>query len=136
MIKIFYVELTEIEIDEIVNFIEGQTEDLERIEVELSDLTRGFPELTIKAFEEQPFNIQAAIMDARAALLSSVTTVLSMFSGLIQKLKSIPSKILNALSAFLRKFWKIVSKYISIFKIESITVVISVTPSVTVVLKP
>ena len=75
-------------------------------------------------------------MDARATLFSSVTTVLSSVSSLFQKLKSVPSVILNELFNFLNSFWKIVSKYINIFKIESIKITISVTPSVEVVLKP
>jgi len=53
-----------------------------------------------------------------------------------KKIKNVPSKILNALLAFFKSFWKIISKYISIFKIESIKITISATPSVEVVLKP
>ncbi|MEM2570068.1 MAG: hypothetical protein QXT67_09070 [Candidatus Bathyarchaeia archaeon] len=131
-----YVELSHNEINEIVDFIYGQIEVLEKIDSSLSELTTEFYALTAEVLETQPSNVQLAIMNAKATLLSSVTTVLSSVSGLIQKLRRIPSVILNALFNFLKIFWKIISRYMNMFKIESITITISMTPSVVVVLKP
>lgn len=131
-----YIELSPDEINEIVKFINNQRIVLEEIDCKLSDLTRDFYALTAEALERQPLGVQSEITDARATLISSVTTVLSSVSGLMQRLKSVPSKILDALFNFLESFWKIISKYLSIFKIESITITISMTPSVVLVLKP
>jgi hypothetical protein len=101
----------------------------------LDDLARSLPRLSVEVLESQP-SVRAVMMDARASLLSNVTTVLFSVSGIIQKFKFVPSSVLGALSGFLTTFWRIISKYFSIFKIESITVTISVTPSIVVVLKP
>jgi Ni,Fe-hydrogenase III large subunit len=131
-----YPELSKEEIDDVVSFIKKQTEELEEIESNLNNLTRNFPRLTVDVLEAQPPDVRAGIMNVKASLLSSVTTVLSWVSGVIQKFRNVPSIVLSALSAFLTTFWRIISKYTSIFKIESITVTISVTPSVVVVLKP
>jgi|GEM_PF-1276621 hypothetical protein len=131
-----YLELSQDEVNDIVNFINQRAEELENIERNLNNLTRNFRALTVEELESKPFDIKASIMDAKASLLSNVTNVLSSVSGLFQKIKSVPSKILNALLAFLKIFWKIISKYISIFKIESIKITISATPSVEVDIKP
>jgi Ni,Fe-hydrogenase III large subunit len=131
-----YPELSKEEIDDVVSFIKEQTEELEEIESNLNNLTRNFPRLTVDVLEAQPPDVRAGIMNVKASLLSSVTTVLSWVSGVIQKFRSAPSSVLSALLDFLNIFWRIISKYTGIFKIESITVTISVTPSVVVVLKP
>ena len=108
---------------------------MEEIESSLDGLARSLHGLTVEVLESQP-SVRVAVMDARASLLSNVITVLSSFSGIIQKFGSVPSTLLNALSNFLTAFWRIISKYIGIFKIDLITVTISATPSVVVVLKP
>jgi hypothetical protein len=131
-----YLELSEEEIDELVSFIYERTEELKGIESSLDRLTENFRTLTVEELEIQPHEIRAGIMAAKASLLSNVTTVSYSVSGLIQKLISVPSRVLNALLTFLSSFWRIILKYIGIFKIESITVTIGVTPSVTVVFKP
>jgi hypothetical protein len=85
--------------------------------------------------EVQP-GVRAAVMGARASLLSNVTIVLSSVFSVIQKFRIAPSSLLNALSDFLTAFWRIILKYIGIFKIDSITITISTTSSIVVVLEP
>jgi hypothetical protein len=130
-----YPELSEGEVADLVGFIVERTKELERIEGGLDGLARSLPRLSVEVLESQP-SVRAAVMDARASLLSNVTTVLSSVSSVIQKFRIVPSSLLNALLNFLTAFWRIISKYIGIFKIDSITITISTTPSVVVVLKP
>ena len=82
-----YPELSKEEIDDMVSFIKKQTEELEEIESNLNNLTRNFPRLTVDVLEAQPPDVRAGIMNVKASLLSSVTTVLSWVSGVIQKFR-------------------------------------------------
>jgi hypothetical protein len=129
-----YPELSEGEVADLVGFIVERTKELEEVEGGLDGLARSLPRLSVEVLESQP-SVRAAVMDARASLLSNVTTVLSSVSSVIQKFRIVPSSLLNALSNFFTAFWRIILKYIGIFKIYFITITISTTPSIVIVLK-
>jgi hypothetical protein len=94
----------------------------------------GIP--TADELDRIPRHDMLELADARAVVLTAVQAVVPTASTFLQKLRTIPSSLMNALSNFLTVFWKIVSRYFNLFKIESIQITISINPSIVVVLKP
>jgi hypothetical protein len=129
-------EPSESEINSLIQFINEHTNQLIYIDEKLAEWTRRHSIPSTDELDRIPLHDRLELLDARAVVLTAVQTVLPPVSTILQKLKSIPSSLLSALSQFLTMFWKIISKYLNLFKIESIQITISINPSIVVVLKP
>jgi hypothetical protein len=129
-------EPSESEINSLIQFINEHTNRLILIYEKLADLTRMHGISSTDELDRIPLQDRLELLDARAVVLTTIQAVLPPASTVLQKLKSIPSSLLSALSQFLTVFWKIVSRYLNLFKIESIQITIGINPSIVVVLKP
>jgi hypothetical protein len=129
-------EPSESEINSLIQFINEHTKQLVYIYEKLDEWTHRHDIRTTDELDRIPLHDRLELLDARAVVLTAVQAVLPPASSILQKLKSIPSSLLSALSKFLTVFWKIVSRYLNLFKIESIQITIGINPSIVVVLKP
>jgi hypothetical protein len=129
-------EPSESEINSLIQLIDEHTRRLVQIYDSLEAWTSRYGIPTADELDRIPRHDMLELADARAVVLTAVQAVVPTASTFLQKLKTIPSSLMNALSNFLTVFWKIVSRYFNLFKIESIQITISINPSIVVVLKP
>jgi hypothetical protein len=129
-------EPSESEINSLIQLIDEHTRRLVQIYDRLEAWTSRYGIPTADELDRIPRHDMLELADARAVVLTAVQAVVPTASTFLQKLKTIPSSLMNALSNFLTLFWKIVSRYFNLFKIESIQITISINPSIVVVLKP
>jgi hypothetical protein len=129
-------EPSESEINSLIQLIDEHTRRLVQIYDRLEAWTSRYGIPTADELDRIPRHDMLELADARAVVLTAVQAVVPTASTFLQKLKTIPSSLMNALSNFLTVFWKIVSRYFNLFKIESIQITISINPSIVVVLKP
>jgi hypothetical protein len=129
-------EPSESEINSLIQLIDEHTKRLVQVYDRLEAWTNRYGIPTADELDRIPRHDMLELADARAVVLTAVQAVVPTASTFLQKLKTIPSSLMNALSNFLTVFWKIVSRYFNLFKIESIQITISINPSIVVVLKP
>jgi hypothetical protein len=129
-------EPSESEINSLIQLIDEHTRRLIQIYERLEAWTDRYGIPTTDELVRIPRRDMLELADARAVVLTAVQVVLPTASTILQKLKTIPSSLISVLSNFLTVFWKIVSRYLNLFKIESIQITISINPSIVVVLKP
>jgi len=129
-------EPSESEINSLIQLIDEHTKRLVQVYDKLEAWTSRYVIPTADELDRIPRHDMLELADARAVVLTAVQAVVPTASTFLQKLKTIPSSLMNALSNFLTVFWKIVSRYFNLFKIESIQITISINPSIVVVLKP
>jgi len=129
-------EPSESEINSLIQLIDEHTKRLVQVYDKLEAWTSRYGIPTADELDRIPRHDMLELADARAVVLTAVQAVVPTASTFLQKLKTIPSSLMNALSNFLTVFWKIVSRYFNLFKIESIQITISINPSIVVVLKP
>jgi hypothetical protein len=129
-------EPSESEINSLIQLIDEHTRRLVQIYDRLEAWTSRYGIPTADELDRIPRHDMLELADARAVVLTAVQAVVPTASTFLQKLRTIPSSLMNALSNFLTVFWKIVSRYFNLFKIESIQITISINPSIVVVLKP
>jgi len=109
-------EPSESEINSLTQLIDEHTRRLIQVYERLQVWTDRYGIPTADELDRIPRHDMLELADARAVVLTAVQAVVPTASTFLQKLKTIPSSLMNALSNFLTVFWKIVSWYFNLFK--------------------
>jgi Mg2+ and Co2+ transporter CorA len=120
--------------EELLLFIQEQEEAMDQIGEEMKVVTQEYQALTSEALQLIPREHQEKIAQYQAEIISSLTTILPMASKMIQR-EETPRKLLEKLHTYIRKAITLLTQYIKIFKIESVEITISMTPSIVITLK-
>jgi hypothetical protein len=116
--------------------LERYVRELEEVDDNLKDIIERSTSKSLTSLQEHPEMIQGQILAQRDKALSIGYAVTATISSLIQKFRAAPSKLLQLFIRLVNKFVSLITTYVGIFKIDSIEITISLTPSIVVILKP
>lgn len=122
------------EINEIKRIMEGYIDNFVEIDSNVSKLVRNSTTKThqLDSFDE---NAQKMILENRDKAVSIGFIAISTMSLLIRRFRS-AAKLSNLFIQIVNCFVSLITKYESLFKITSIQVTISLTPSIVIIFKP
>jgi hypothetical protein len=154
-------EKTDVEVDQLIELIDTYESQLKTIEEKISDILntvpKQFPAGYVVKLEDLPPDTQMNILAYRNQALSIGTAALLGVSNKIQQLILIPEveipgvfletypkrppeklrkKLIDSFTNLMNTFISLMTKNIHLFKIDSIEIMIGLTPSITVRLKP
>lgn len=122
------------EIDDIKRMMEGYIEDFVEVDNNISKLVKNSPTKTLQ-LESLDENTQNTILENRDSALSIGFIAISTMSLLIRRFRS-AAKLSSLFIQLVNRFVSLITKYVGLFKIASIQVTISLTPSIVIVFKP
>lgn len=130
-----YDEPSSQEIEEIENIAEDSFGKLSNIDEKMTRIV-GSDVDAMTRLESYGSEKQKEILKNRDEALAIGYSSISVISNIIQKFKSVKSKLIKSFIKLINRFVSLVTKYVGVFKIDSISITISMTPSIVVTLKP
>jgi hypothetical protein len=128
--------LSSSEISELEELIKQYTTEFEKIDKDLEALIGSPPTANAMSLESHSPELQKKILMHRDQALSTGYAVISTISNIIQRFRTAPASLLKIFIKLVNRFIALLTKYVGLFKIDSIEITISMTPSVVVTLKP
>ncbi|MEM2856859.1 MAG: hypothetical protein QW416_07155 [Candidatus Nitrosocaldaceae archaeon] len=129
-------DLSQSELKDITEFLTQQLNELKEIESELEKATIRYKGIRLLSREMLSGEEDVIVSELNARLLSTLTITTTYVNALIEKVKHLPTKILDILKQFYTQCLSIINKFANLFKIEEITLTISSSPSLQIVFKP
>ena len=123
------------EIDNIKQMMESYISDFVNIDNNVSNMIKNSDENTLLKFEAFDKETKDEILRNRDEALSIGFIAISTMSLLIRRFRS-ASKLSSLFIQLINRFVSLITKYVGLFKIESIQVTISLTPSIVIIFKP
>ena len=122
------------EIDDIKRIMEGYIDDFTNVDNNISKLVKNSTTKTLQ-LESYDENIQNMILENRDKALSTGFIAISTMSLIIRRFRS-AAKLSSLFIRLVNRFVSLITKYVRLFKIESIQFTVSLTPSIVIVFKP
>jgi len=122
------------EINDIKQTMEGYITDFTNIDNDVSNMIKSFDQATLK-LETLDRETTTKILKNRDELLSIGFIAISTMSLLIRRFRS-AARLSSLFIQLINQFVSLITKYVGLFKIESIQVTISLNPSIVIVFKP
>jgi hypothetical protein len=119
------------EINRIKQSMEGYINDFDKIDHEISNMIKD----SNKTLEDYDSKTQSKIMKGRDKALSIGYTAIATISILIRRFRT-ASKLSDLFIQLVNRFVSLITKYVKVFKIDSIQVTIGLAPSIVVSFKP
>ena len=124
-------DISDNEINNITKSMEKYISDFDEIDNTISNLIND----AHKSLEDYDIQIQNKIIDGRDRIVSIGYTAIAAISILIRRFQT-ASKLSNLFIHLVNRFVSIITKYVKVFKIDSIQVTIGFAPSIVVTFKP
>jgi hypothetical protein len=122
------------EINDIRRIMEGYIADFAEVDNAISKLVKNSTTKPLQ-LESHDENTQNMILENRDKALSTGFIAISTMSLIIRRFRS-AAKLSSLFIQLINRFVSLITKYVGLFKIESIQVTISLTPSIVIVFKP
>ncbi len=122
------------EINDIRRIMEGYIDDFAEVDDAISKLVKNSAAKPLQ-LELHDENTQNAILGNRDKALSTGFIAISAMSLIIRRFRS-AAKLSDLFIQLVNRFVSLITKYVGLFKIESVQVTISLTPSIVIVFKP
>lgn len=122
------------EIDDIKRIMKCYIDDFTDVDNNISKLIKSSTTKTLQ-LESYDENTQNMILENRDKALSTGFIAISTLSLIIRRFRS-AAKLSSLFIQLVNRFVSLITKYVHLFKIASIQVTISLTPSITIVFKP
>jgi len=123
------------EIDDIENIAEEYVGKLDKIDENIESIVGPDVDAMARLDSYEPEE-QREILKNRDEALSIGYSAISIISNVVQKFKSVKSKLIKSFIKLINSFVSLLTKYVGVFNIDSISITISMTPSIVVTLKP
>jgi len=136
VVVLMYEDLSPHQLAELENIVEQYVNEFGKMESEIESILETSAVKNVTTLEAHPIDVQQQILVVRDRALSTGYVAISTISNLIQKFRSAPSKLLQIFIRLVNRFVSLLTKYVGLFKIDSIEITISLSPSVVVTLKP
>lgn len=123
------------ELDNIKQMMEGYISDFTNIDNNISDMIKNCDDSTLLKLETLDKKTKDEILRSRDKALSIGFIAISTMALLIRRFRS-AAKLSGLFIQLINHFVSLITKYVGLFKIESIQVTISLTPSIVIIFKP
>lgn len=123
------------ELDKIKKTMQSYIDDFNEIDDKISNLVKNSTNEAGTILEEYPEEIQKSILDGRDKALSIGFIAISTIALIIRRFRT-ASKLVDLFIQLINRFVSLVTRYEKLFKIDSVQVTTSLTPSVVITFKP
>lgn len=123
------------ELDKIKKTMQSYIDDFNEIDDKISNLVKNSANETGTILEEYPGEIQKSILDGRDKALSIGFIAISTIALIIRRFRT-ASNLVDLFIQLINRFVSLVTRYEKLFKIDSVQVTTSLTPSVVITFKP
>ena len=123
------------ELENMRKMMQSYIDEFDEIDDKISNLVKNSTTKTGTILEEYPEEIQKSILDGRDKALSIGFIAISTIALIIRRFRT-ASKLVDLFIQLINRFVSLVTRYEKLFKIDSVQVTTSLTPSVVITFKP
>lgn len=123
------------ELENIKKTMQSYINDFNLIDEKISNLVKNSGVKTTTSLEEHSSETQKAILEGRDKALSIGFIAISAIALIIRRFRT-ASKLVDLFIQLINRFVSLITRYEKLFKISSVQVTISLTPSVIITFKP
>lgn len=123
------------ELENMRKMMQSYIDEFDEIDGNISNLVKNSTTKTGTMLEEYPVEIQKSILDGRDKALSIGFIAISTIALIIRRFRT-ASKLVDLFIQLINRFISLVTRYERLFKIDSVQVTTSLTPSVVITFKP
>ncbi|MDE1841656.1 MAG: hypothetical protein KGI09_07220 [Thaumarchaeota archaeon] len=123
------------ELENMRKMTQSYINEFDEIDGKISNLVKNSATKTGTMLEEYPEEIQKSILDGRDKALSTGFIAISTIALIIRRFRT-ASKLVDLFIQLINRFVSLITRYEKLFKIDSVQVTTSLTPSVVITFKP
>jgi len=116
---------------EFESLVDSYIKQLDKLDKDVAELLESSPQRAM-SLDAYPADTQLKILEKRNETLSIGYALSVSITDLTQNFRIAPSKLLELLLRVITRFLSLLTKYVGVFKIDSIEITISMTPSIAV----
>lgn len=128
-------DISTTELDNIKQMMQDYIDNFNEIDEKISGLLKNSVVKASTTLEEYPKETQNIILENRDKALSIGFIAISTIALIIRRFRT-ASKLVSLFTELINRFVSLITRYESLFKIHSVQVTISLTPSIVVTFKP
>ena len=117
---------------EFESLVDSYIKQLDKLDKVVAELLESSPQRAMRSLDAYPADTQLKILEKRNETLSIGYALSVSITDLTQNFRIAPSKLLELLLRVVTRFLSLLTKYVGVFKIDSIEITISMTPSIAV----
>ena len=128
-------DISNADLDNMKQMMQDYIDNFNEIDEKISDLLKNSSIKARTTLEEHPEEIQNVILENRDKVLSMGFIAISTIALIIRRFHT-ASKLVSLFTELINRFVSLITRYEGLFKIHSIQVTISLTPSIVIIFKP
>lgn len=128
-------DISNADLDNMKQMMQDYIDNFNEIDEKISDLLKNSSIKARTTLEEHPEEIQNVILENRDKVLSMGFIAISTIALIIRRFHT-ASKLVSLFTELINRFVSLITRYESLFKIHSVQVTISLTPSIVIIFKP
>ena len=128
-------DISTTDLDNIKQMMQDYIDNFNQIDEKISDLLKNSGIKASTTLEEHPKESQKVILEIRDKVLSIGFIAISTIALIIRRFRT-ASKLVSLFTELINRFVSLITRYESLFKIHSVQVTISLTPSIVITFKP
>lgn len=128
-------DISTAELENMRKMVHSYINDFDKIDDKISNLVKNSTVKTITILEEYSAEIQKSTLDGRDKALSIGFIAISTIALIIRRFRT-ASKLVDLFIQLINRLVSLITRYEKLFKIDSVQVTTSLTPSIVVTFKP
>lgn len=128
-------DISNVDLDNMKQMMQDYIDNFNEIDEKISDLLKNSSIKARTTLEEHPEEIQNVILENRDKVLSMGFIAISTIALIIRRFHT-ASKLVSLFTELINRFISLITRYEGLFKIHSVQVTVSLTPSIVITFKP